>query len=380
MERTYDVALLNAIKEKEYVTQINGIDVLMKPIPEKAEEGMMDPRLYASSKKSAAMMKLMPKSMLKMDASRKTVERLRGMFNGVKSIPIASAAIEVIDTTIPASDGYEIPAKIYLPQEKKEHAPILYYIHGGGFFAGHMGVVDQLVKLIVEKFHVYAVSIEYRLAPETPYPRGHEDCYDALHWIKAHMEAYGADPTRIYVAGDSAGGNLAQYCTTRDLEEHTHLIKGQLLLYPTVNLAGIQDAYTTWSIDRYTIHPEHKEVVEASLSLMQGDKGMSSLLGEILGAKETNDPYLTPYGMDLTGMPPTFLTVGQHDFLYVECLAYARKLIKANVDAKIVVYCGMGHAYGDNIGVYPQSEDCAMEMGNFILAQESRGSDEKTGF
>lgn len=73
------------------------------------------------------------------------------------------------------------------------------------------------------------------------------------------------------------------------------------------------------------------------------------------------------YGMDVHGLPPTFIAVGQHDFLYIECLAYAKKLHDAGVDTKVVVYNGMGHAYGDNIGVYPQSEDCAIEMGKFIM-------------
>lgn len=367
MKKKYSEELLRKIHEKEYITQINGVDVLMKPIPDCDEEGMMDPRLYHDSKKMATMMKFIPKSMLKMDASPKSIERLRGMFNGVKSQPVTSDDIEIIPTTIKGLDQNEISLRVYLPLERKANLPVLYYIHGGGFFAGHMGVVEQLVKMIVEKYNIVAVSIDYRLAPENPYPKGHEDCYEGLKWVYKNIQQYGGNPKCIFVAGDSAGGNLTQYCTTRDMEDQTHMVKGQMLLYPTVNMGNIVDEYTHWSIDRYQIHRKHKSVLNATLSLMGGDTGMVSLLGDILGTTEVKNKYLTPYMMDVKGLPPTLVTVGEHDFLYIECLAYARKLVLSQVETKTIVYKGMGHAYGDNIGVYPQSEDCAIEMGQFIM-------------
>lgn len=367
MNKKYDDELIKRIKEKQHVEKINGIDVLIKPIPDCDEEGMMDPRLYHDNKKMATMMRFMPKSLMKIDASPKSIERLRGMFNGIKSVDIASSQIEVLKQTIKGPDDNDLPIQIYLPIERKENLPVLYYIHGGGFFAGHMGVVDQLVKMIVERFNIVAVSIDYRLAPENPYPKGHLDCFEGLKWVYEHVQDYGGDKHNIFVAGDSAGGNLTQYCTTRDLEAKTHMVKGQLLLYPTVNMAGIDNADSHWDISRYHIHPKHMKVVEATLSMMGGDNGMTSMLGDILGTTNVMDPYLTPYMMEMHGMPPTFITVGEHDFLYIECLAYAKKLVEANVETTTVVYKGMGHAYGDNIGVYPQSEDCAMEMGKFII-------------
>ena len=367
MDKKYSEDLLRKIKEKQYVEDINGVNVIMKPIPDCDDAGMMDTRLYHDSKKMATMMRFMPKSLMKMDASPKSIERLRGMFNGVKSVPCTSEDIEIIQKNIKGKDGNDLPIRIYLPLERKEQLPVLYYIHGGGFFAGHMGVVEQLVKMIVEKFNILAISIDYRLAPENPYPKGHEDCYEGLKWVYAHAAEYGGDIHNIFVAGDSAGGNLTQYCTTRDKEDGTHMVKAQMLLYPTVNMGGVDDEYSHWSIHRYDINPKHKKVVETTLNMMGGDHGMTSLLGDILGTKDVMNPYLTPYMMDLKGMPPTMVTVGEHDFLNIECLAYARKLVQAGVDTTTIVYKGMGHAYGDNIGVYPQSEDCAMEMGNFIM-------------
>lgn len=366
MEKKYSEELLKKIHDKQKVVQINGIDVLIKPIPDCDEEGMMDTRLYKDSKKMATLMRFMPKSMMKMDASPKSIERLRGMFNGIKSQPVTSDQIEIIDQTIKGLDQNDIPLRIYLPLERKENLPVLYYIHGGGFFAGHMGVVEQLVKMIVEKYNIVAVSIDYRLAPENPYPKGHEDCYEGLKWVYEHISLYGGNPQNIFVAGDSAGGNLTQYCTTRDMEDGTHRVSGQMLLYPTVNMGNVDDEYSHWSIDKYNIHPKHRKVINTTLSMMGGDNGMTNLLGDILGTNDVMNKYLTPYMMDVKGLPPTLVTVGEHDFLYIECLAYAKKLVDAGVDTTTIVYKGMGHAYGDNIGVYPQSEDCAIEMGRFI--------------
>lgn len=367
MERKYNVELVKRIKEKQFIKQINGIDVLVKPIPEDVEIGMMDPRLYKDNKKMAMIMSFMPKSMMKMDASEKSIKKLRDMFNGIKSIPVTSEDIEIVDKTIKGLDNNDIPIRIYLPLERKENLPVLYYIHGGGFFGGHPGVIEQLVKMVVEKFNIVAFSIDYRLAPENPYPKGHEDCYEGLKWIYEHCAEFGGDKNNIFVAGDSAGGNLTQYCTTRSMEDNIPMVKGQMLLYPTVNMAGIEDEYAHWSLDKYTIHPKHKNVVNMQLSMMGGDNGMSNLLGDILKTQDYGNKYLTPYGMDVKGLPPTMVSVGSHDFLMVECLAYAKKLVDAGVDTTTILYEGMGHAYGDNIGVYPQSEDCADEMGAFIM-------------
>lgn len=367
MARKYSNELLKKIQERQEVKVINGIEVLVKNLPDCDDKGAMDPRLYKDSKKMALMMKVMPKSMMKMDASPKTIARMRKMFNGVKSVKVAESNITIDRKTVEAEDGYEIPIRIYHPENRVENSPVLYFIHGGGFFAGSPDVVEELIKLIVEREHIIAVSVDYRLAPENPYPLGHKDCFTVLKWIYENAEAIGADKDKIVVSGDSAGGNLTQYCTTRDLELGTNMVRAQMLLYPTVNMAGIKDELSTWSLDKYEIYPKHKGIIEGMLTMMGGDGGgATSMLGDILGTQDIKNVYLTPYMAELKEMPPTMITFGEHDFLAVECMAYAVKLNKAGVKTKTILYKGFGHAYGDNIGVYPQSEDCAIEMGRFI--------------
>jgi len=364
MSRKYSQELLDKITEKQKIVNMKGVEVLVKNIPDSDEIGAMDPRLYKDMKMQMLLMRFLPKSAFKMDASPKSLNKLRKMFNGVKSIPTVERKINIIHETVKAADGYKIPVRIYKTEAKKKNVPVLYFIHGGGFFAGSPDVVEEALKLIVEKTDILAVSVDYRLCPENPYPAGHEDCYSVLKWIYQNAERFGGSNNNIFVAGDSAGGNLTQYCTTKDMEEGLAMVKGQLLLYPTLNMANVEDEYFKWSKDEYDIAPKYKAGLEKMLGMFDG---MSGALGEFLGTTDIKNEYLCPYIREPKGLPPTFITVGEHDFLKVECLAYAAKLTKAGVETKTVLYKGFGHAYIDNIGVYPQSEDCAIEMGKFIL-------------
>lgn len=368
MGRKYSQELLDKIIERQEVVKIKGAKVLVKSIPDSDEKGAMDPRLYNNMKRQIILMRFLPKRLFKFDTSPKSISKLRGMFNKVKSNPIVEKEINIIHETVEANDGYKIPIRIYKSKTIKENAPILYFIHGGGFFAGSPDVVEELVKLIVEKTDILAVSVDYRLCPENPYPTGHEDCYSVLKWIYNNGESFGGNKSNIFVAGDSAGGNLTQYCTTKDMEDGLGMVKGQLLLYPTINMANVEDEFFKWSRDEFEISPKYKRGVEMTLGMFEG---LSDGLGDVLGTKDIKNEYLSPYIREPKGLPPTFITVGEHDFLKVECLAYAAKLNKAGVKTETILYKGLGHAYGDDIGVYPQSEDCAIEMGKFILKYSS---------
>lgn len=211
MSRKYSIELVSAIQKKQYVDKIDGEDVIIKPIPDCDIPGAMDPRLYKSMKKMAFILRFLPKGLIKMDNSPKSIERLRKMFNSVDSTPTVTAPIDIEAFTIKANDGYDIPMKKFESKHTLDNAPILYFIHGGGFFGGSSDVVSEALKMIVDNTGIIAYAIDYRLAPENPYPNGHEDCYSGLEWIHANTKSQGGDPNNIFVAGDSAGGNLTAY-------------------------------------------------------------------------------------------------------------------------------------------------------------------------
>ena len=315
-------------------------------------------------KKQLKLLAWIPSGLMKMDYSEKGIANLRKSFNAIKSIPCVETALYIEKRTVEADDGYQIPVRIYKAKQQDENKPILYYIHGGGFFAGSPDVVEESVKMLVEKTGICVVSPDYRLAPENPYPVGHQDCYAVLKWIYENAHTFGGNNQNIFVAGDSAGGNLAQYCTTRDWEDGQHHVTGQLLLYPTLNMAGVKDEYFQPGLEHFEMAPKQKRGLSKMISTFGK---MTSGMEQILGTSQVNNDYLNPYTRDAWKNRPTFLTVGEHDFLKIETLGYGVKLHNAGVDTRIVVYKGFGHAFFDNTGVYPQCEDCIEEMGRFIL-------------
>lgn len=364
MARKYDKALLRKLKERETREEYFGTPIRVKNLPDCDEKGAMDPRLYNDMKMQLKLMGILPASMFKMKTDEKGLANLRKMFNGVKSVPCVEAKIDIERREVLASDGYKIPIRIYRGEKTSDNSPVLYYIHGGGFFAGSPDVVEESVKMFVEKTNLCAVSVDYRWAPEAPYPTGHNDCYTVLKWIYNNAETFGGDKEHIFVAGDSAGGNLTQYCTTRDREDGTNMVKGQMLLYPTVNMACVEDEYFKPDEAEFEMTKKQKRGLTKMVNMM---KGMTGGLEDILGTADVKNDYLNPYTRDPANNPPTFLTVGEHDFLKVETLGYAAKLHKAGVETEVVLYKGFGHAYFDNAGVYPQCEDCVEEMGKFVL-------------
>lgn len=364
MDKKYGDELRKLLKEREKTIDYHGAPVLVKNLPDCDEPGAMDPRLYEDMKSQLRLLAFMPSNLMKMDMSEKGIEKLRNMFNEKKSIPCVKADIYMEEQKVQAEDGYPIPVRIYKETKDSAHKPVLYYIHGGGFFGGSPDVVEESVRMLVEKTGICVVSVDYRLAPEHAYPTGHKDCFEVLKWIYENAGSFGGLKDRVFVAGDSAGGNLAQYCTTRDREENLNGIRGQLLLYPTLNMACVEDAYFKPSIEQFEMAPKQRK----GLTKMIGMFGqMTGGLEGILKTNEVKNDYLNPYTRDAKNNPPTFLAVGEHDFLKIETLGYGVKLYQAGVETKIVLYKGFGHAFFDNTGVYPQCEDCIDEMGEFIL-------------
>ncbi len=369
MERQYSQELLAALTKKENTVEENGLPILVKPIPDLDAPGVLDPRVYASIAPQfkgikGALMKSMMKGMAKKD-KKIDPEQMRKMMNGIKSIPIVDT-VAVNERSVRNGD-VSVPIRIYVPEKPGAGGrPVFYFIHGGGFVAGRFEVVEEFCKLMVEKTDCPAVSVGYRLAPENPYPAGLDDCFAVLEWIYENAAQFGGDGEKICVAGDSAGGNFATVCAMKDRDNGTHMVKVQALLYPTVDMAGIEDANLHFDINAYSIAPEQKSMIQPMLEFMKA--GMGGKIGETLGVEDDSIPYLSPYLGDLTGLPPCIILFGEFDFLRLECEAYARKLQRAGVEVKAVRYSGMSHAFADMVGVQPQAEDCAQEIAGFMLA------------
>ena len=208
----------------------------------------------------------------------------------------------------------------------------------------------------------HSVFVDYRLAPEHPYPAGLTDCFDAVRWVHDHADELGVDPASIAVAGDSAGGNLATVCAMIDRDRKLGLIKYQALIYPSVNMAGAEEEGHRWSLEAYEIR-NHREYIEQILGFVGADHGRPKLHELYLqGRIDVTHPHMSPLLADLHGMPETLIITGEFDFLRLENEAYARKLARSGVKTTVIRYNGVDHAFMDKIGLYPQAEDCMTEI------------------
>lgn len=248
----------------------------------------------------------------------------------VEPIPVAS----VEDRTIPGPEGApDLMVRIYRPagSADDEILPVVVFYHGGGWVIGDVDGHDQTVRQTTNAVGAVFVSVEYRLAPETPFPGPVEDAWAAYTWARANAASFGGDPARVAVAGDSAGGNLAAavclVAKDRGAEQPTF----QLLIYPVTdntreypshveNGTGyfLTNGYMTWFREQYLHSPE-----------------------------DAAHPYASPILGDLTGVAPAHVVAAALDPLRDEGVAYAEALAAAGVPVTHGVYPGMFHgAFG----------------------------------
>ena len=367
MARKYELALLQAMQTKAHTVTERGLPILIKPIPDSDEVGVMDPRLYASMKPQLTMMKLIPKSLMSKMNPLKDINNMRKMFNGVKSVPVAE---HVVTKRLSVKNGdVDVPIRIYSPEAGGKDLPIFYYIHGGGWAAGSPDVVEEMCKLVVARAQCVSVNIDYRLMPENPYPAGLNDCWAVLNWIYDNAASFGGDNEKICISGDSAGGNLSAACALKDRDAGTNKIKLQALIYPSVNMAGKQDELYHFDKEKeFTYGKKHAAAIDMMIDMMGSAMSDKDKPNPLLGDVDMMDPYLSPYVADLTGVAPAIILYGEYDFLKVECESYARKLQKAGVKVKAVRYAGLSHGFADVVGTYPQAEDCMNEISDFMTA------------
>ena len=366
MPRRYDVSLLEQMNRHAREEVYEGVKVLVKPIPEGGAPGEMDPRLYKSMRMMPLLVHFMPRQKENASVMEK-VAPLRKMFADYKGDQVVTEGVSTRPVTVKSADGYDVPVRIYKRDNAGENLPIFVYYHGGGFFGGSPDIVEQMCKLLVQKLDCVALNVDYRLCPESHYPHPVEDCWAATRWAYEHAAELGANPDKLAVGGDSAGGNLAAVITLKDRDEGTHMVKLQVLLYPAVNLAGKHTAfYHGTKPEKYRVGKRHARVLNTVLKMMGGMMNDLSLFDDVYlqGNLPADHVYASPLLDDFHDLPATLLMFGEHDMLVFEDFAYAQTAARAGVALKTVVYEGLSHGFADQIGVQPQAEDVMQEIAN----------------
>ena len=197
------------------------------------------------------------------------------------------------------------------------------YLHGGGFVLGSLDSGDQIASGIAQEVGAVVVSVDYRLAPEDPFPAAPEDCHAALAHVSRNAAEFGIDPERIAIWGDSAGGNLSVATCMLARDRGGPRVAAQAVIYPTL-------------IDRPVSrsHREHADSPGLGADFME--RAWNAYLGKERGEAS---PYATPLseGADLTGLPPAHVHIAHYDPLADDGRDYVRRLLEAGVDAELHV-------------------------------------------
>ncbi|CAN1572186.1 Aes Esterase/lipase [Caulobacteraceae bacterium] len=272
-----------------------------------------------------------------------TTEMLPAMRARPPWFPVSPDDIARTDLTVrkvPRPDGApEVEVWIYRPRDAVGPLPCIFHIHGGGYVAGDAAQNEGGHRPLAASLGCCIVSVNYRLAPETPHPGPVEDCYAALAWLFANTADLQIDPTRVGVMGESAGGGLAAALALLVRDRGQFRLAFQHLIYPMLD-------------DRTCISADpHPFVGEYIWTAHNNHFGWSSLLGHAPGIEGVS-PYAAPArAEDLSGLPPTFISTGSLDLFLEEDLEYARRLLRAGVPVELHVYPGGFHAFNVAPGV-----------------------------
>jgi len=238
--------------------------------------------------------------------------------------------------TVVSRDGLEVPVRIYYPskQSMQGGCPVILFIHGGGFIIGSVDEYHMMVSKLARITNHVIVSVDYRLAPRHPFPEGLNDCFAVLCWLQEHAGELGADPGRITVMGDSAGGNLATVLTLRCRDEGRPQPFRQVLVYPGVSFPD----NTYPSMEYFARSGQFFLLTEPFMQ-----KARASYIPE---GTDPGHPYISPLRATLgPELAPALVITAECDPIRDGGRMYAKRLEKAGVPVKQIEYSGMIHGF-----------------------------------
>jgi acetyl esterase len=279
------------------------------------------------------------------DYNRKAIKELKALAQYPQE-----NLFQIRDEMIKVSGDGEIVLRIYRPIEGKV-LPLLLYFHGGGFVVGDLESHDSTCRRLAKQNECVVVAVDYRLAPEYPFPIPCEDCYEATVWAVKNANSLGVNPERVAVMGDSAGGNLATVVAMMARDRKGPIISCQVLIYPTTDasksMPSIESLKDGYLLTREMIHWFSKNYCGHENDLRQS--------------------YLSPlFATNLTNLPTALIITAEFDPLKDEGEAYARKLKENGNHVVFKEYVGMIHVFFQMPKYLPEARMAEAQVASFL--------------
>ena len=285
--------------------------------------------------------------------ARTEPERARGYLTDVRRrlnapLPATQPLVDVRDELIPGGPAVRIYRDSAAPG-----LPVVVYLHGGGWVSGGLEMNDGLCRMLATSIRSVVVSVDYRLAPEYPYPAALFDVLEALQWTRRNAERIGADPTRLSIAGTSAGGNLAAAACLLARELGIDRPQLQVLLYPVLDVPTDTQSYMDHSTG-YLLEREQMEWYWDSYLPRRAERIPA---------------YAAPARCDdLCGLPPAVVVAAEYDPLRDEAEAFGERLINSGVPTAAIRCAGMIHGFLSFLEAIPTARTAAAGIARAIVA------------
>jgi acetyl esterase len=275
------------------------------------------------------------------------VEVAREKLRLLKPPPEMLPDLRIEERTVGYGDLTDVPVRIYWPPiAAHDNLPVVVFYHGGGWCLGDLETHDPVARAHAVETEAIVVSVDYRLAPEHPFPAGIDDSWAALRWVGEHAAELGGDPNRIAVAGDSAGGNISAVMTQLARDNGGPPLVFQLLWYPSLTADLSLPSYTENADAPMLDH----DVIEAFVSWYVPNMDISdptALPSTLAPANAT----------DLSGLPPAFIGTAEHDPVRDDGARYAELLRAAGVPVELSNEPTMAHGYASFALVVPAAAE-----------------------
>ncbi len=353
-ERQYERTLVDKIEAGTRTIEEDGLAIECRPVPDDDRDHALDPRVVELFRRRKSGEFPTPKG--------NDIMSMRTRPNK-ESHPIDSGEVSERVVQMDFSDR-SLQLFLFEPSHYEGGKPALVYFHGGGFTVGNIGQFRNALRLLADASGCIVAYPEYRLAPETPFPGGLLDCNDTVEWLASQADEFGIDPSRFALAGDSAGGSLANAVTI--LQRDTGRIKLIVEMYPLVDGGPIPPE---WSHDMYPCLPEQREAAMSRTDrIKNAAQGLPDLYFQGKSALEYDPLISATYYARLCEFPRTVVVASEFDFLRYQDEAFARKLSREGVNVRCIRYLGCDHGFFETCGVMPQVEDLVNVMAGELKA------------